>query len=231
MKALPHLILSAILAVVAFGKGVDDPRISPDKRFETYREPASNNGIGTRMHIRERTDHSKDWVLLENARWIDTKWSPDGSFLTVVDHPDGHVADVYIYRLKKRISLADKEPQNQFHILCDKAGKIATQLVFTNSVLCLCYHTPDLWTHDVKWDVVAWDEAHARVTLSKEITEPEENTRTTLRLRVTIPDTPIQVEGTEKAEQAGADQPATKPADKPPVKDQPSTPTSKDAPR
>jgi hypothetical protein len=32
-------------------------------------------------------------------------------------------------------------------------------------------------------------------------------------------------------EQAGADQPATKPADKPPVKDQPSTPTSKDAPR
>ena len=34
-----------------------------------------------------------------------------------------------------------------------------------------------------------------------------------------------------KAEQAGADQPATKPADKPPVKDQPSTPTSKDGPR
>jgi len=35
----------------------------------------------------------------------------------------------------------------------------------------------------------------------------------------------------EKAEQAGADQPATKPADKPQVKDQPSTPTSKDLPR
>lgn len=34
-----------------------------------------------------------------------------------------------------------------------------------------------------------------------------------------------------KAEQAGADQPATKPADKPPVKDQPSTPTPKDGPR
>ena len=33
------------------------------------------------------------------------------------------------------------------------------------------------------------------------------------------------------AEQAGADQPATKPADKPSVKDQPSTPTSKDLPR
>jgi hypothetical protein len=33
------------------------------------------------------------------------------------------------------------------------------------------------------------------------------------------------------AEQAGAGQPATKPADKPPLKDQPSTPTSKDAPR
>jgi hypothetical protein len=32
-------------------------------------------------------------------------------------------------------------------------------------------------------------------------------------------------------EQAGADQPATKPADKPTVKDQPSTPMSKDAPR
>jgi hypothetical protein len=35
----------------------------------------------------------------------------------------------------------------------------------------------------------------------------------------------------QRAEQAGADQPATKPADKPPVKDQPSTPTSKDVPR
>ena len=33
------------------------------------------------------------------------------------------------------------------------------------------------------------------------------------------------------SEQAGADKPATKPADKPPVKDQPSTPTSKDGPR
>ena len=32
-------------------------------------------------------------------------------------------------------------------------------------------------------------------------------------------------------EQAGADQPATMPADKPPVKDQPSTPTPKDLPR
>jgi hypothetical protein len=35
----------------------------------------------------------------------------------------------------------------------------------------------------------------------------------------------------QKGEQAGADQPATKPADKPPVKDQPSTPTSKAGPR
>jgi hypothetical protein len=35
----------------------------------------------------------------------------------------------------------------------------------------------------------------------------------------------------QPVEQGGADQPATKPTDKPPVKDQPSTPTSKDAPR
>ena len=35
----------------------------------------------------------------------------------------------------------------------------------------------------------------------------------------------------EIAEQAGADQPASKPADTPPVKDQPSTPTQKDGPR
>jgi hypothetical protein len=34
-----------------------------------------------------------------------------------------------------------------------------------------------------------------------------------------------------KAEQAGANQPVTKPADKPAVKDQPSTPTSKEDPR
>ncbi len=36
---------------------------------------------------------------------------------------------------------------------------------------------------------------------------------------------------TTEVEQAGAAQPATKPADRPPVKDQPSTPTSKDGPR
>ena len=35
----------------------------------------------------------------------------------------------------------------------------------------------------------------------------------------------------QEAEQAGADQPATQPADKLPVKDQPSTPTSKGGPR
>lgn len=35
----------------------------------------------------------------------------------------------------------------------------------------------------------------------------------------------------EKIEQAGADQPATQPADKPPVKDQPSTPTPKEVSR
>lgn len=35
----------------------------------------------------------------------------------------------------------------------------------------------------------------------------------------------------EKIEQAGADQPATQPADKPPVKEQPTTPTPKEVPR
>ena len=37
--------------------------------------------------------------------------------------------------------------------------------------------------------------------------------------------------GTQDAVQAGADQPATKPADKVPAKVQPPTPTSKDGPR
>ena len=49
-------------------------------------------------------------------------------------------------------------------------------------------------------------------------------------------DVPILLAGAraiieEEAEQAGADQPATRPADKAPAKDQPSTPTPKDAPR
>jgi len=41
----------------------------------------------------------------------------------------------------------------------------------------------------------------------------------------------IRPEIAKEAEQDGTDQPATQPADKPPVKDQPSTPTSKDRPR
>jgi hypothetical protein len=42
---------------------------------------------------------------------------------------------------------------------------------------------------------------------------------------------PLQLTITKEAEQAGADQPATKPADKVPAEVQPPTPTSKDVPR
>jgi hypothetical protein len=84
-----------------------------------------------KLFVRRRHSPAPAILLLQNDRWIDAKWSPDSRFLAVIDHLDGHIADVYVFGIT-----AD-----------NPAGPpIAT----------LFYHTPELRTYDVQWDVVDW---------------------------------------------------------------------------
>jgi hypothetical protein len=47
----------------------------------------------------------------QNNRWIDAKWSPDSRFLAIIDHLDGHISDVYVFR----VAVADACPTLLFH--------------------------------------------------------------------------------------------------------------------
>jgi hypothetical protein len=79
-------------------------------------------------------------LLRQNNRWIDAKWSPDSRFLAVMDHLDGYISDVYVFG----VAVADAGPT-------------------------LLYHTPDLHTYDVKWEVAGWDASQRQIVLDKEV--------------------------------------------------------------
>jgi hypothetical protein len=79
-------------------------------------------------------------LLRQNHRWIDAKWSPDSRFLALIDHLDGHISDVCVFGVAA-------------------AGAVPT----------LVYHTPDLHSYDVKWDVSGWDVSRREVVLDKEV--------------------------------------------------------------
>jgi len=53
---------------------------------------------------------------------------------------DGHISDVYVFG----VTAADAGPT-------------------------LFYHTPDLHTYDVKWEVAGWDASRRQIVLDKEV--------------------------------------------------------------
>jgi hypothetical protein len=96
--------------------------------FTTAKEP---DGTGMKLFVRHRRTGAPAVLLLQNDRWIDAKWSPDSRFLAVIDHPDGGIADVYVFGIT--------------------AATPARPAIAT-----LLYHTPELRTYNVQWDVVDW---------------------------------------------------------------------------
>lgn len=84
-----------------------------------------------KLFLRRANSRDTGVLLKENNRWIDAKWSPDSRFLAVIDHLDGHIADVYVF------GITAANPTGP---------PLAT----------LFYHTPELRTYDVQWDVVGW---------------------------------------------------------------------------
>ena len=114
--------------------------VSPHGQFEAYTIPANEDGSGMKLSLRRANSRDAGVLVRENNRWIDAKWSPDSRFLAVIDHFDGHISDVYVFG----IAATDEAPT-------------------------LLYHTPDLHTYDVKWEVTGWDVARREVILERSV--------------------------------------------------------------
>ena len=114
--------------------------VSPNSKFEAYTTARWPNGTGMKLFLRHSGARDAGAPLKENNRWIDAKWSPDSRFLAVIDHLDGHISDVYVFG----VTPADAAPT-------------------------LLYHTPDLRTYDVKWEVTGWNIARREIVLRKDV--------------------------------------------------------------
>jgi hypothetical protein len=114
--------------------------LSPNGEFEAYTTPANEDGTGMKLFLRHANSGDSGVLLRQSNRWIDTKWSPDSHFVAVIDHLDGHISDMYVFG----VTTADAGPT-------------------------LLYHTPDLHSYDVKWQVTGWDVLRREIILDKEV--------------------------------------------------------------
>jgi len=142
--------MRAVILVVAFlvadlhAASAYEHFVSPNRRFEANTTAKEHDGTGMKLFVRRARSSDEGKLLLHNDRWIDAKWSPDSRLLAVVDHLDGHVADVYVFA----ITAADAAE---------------------SPVVTLLYHTPDLRTYDVQWDVLGWRTRQRQIILKKEV--------------------------------------------------------------
>ena len=113
---------------------------SPDKHFEAYIVAAEADGTGSKLFLRASGRDDPGVLLCTNTRWIAARWSPDSRFLTVIDHFDGHMADVYIYYVTPGAT-----PSGVVHDLR--------------------YRSPDSGVYDTQWDVVRWNTKRATATV------------------------------------------------------------------
>jgi hypothetical protein len=159
--ALHSLLISSMFAVTT-ASGYERA-ISPDHRFEAYTTAHYPDGTGMRLFLRTAGNSETGVLLRENDRWVRAVWSPDSRFLALIDGSDGHVADVFVYRVLPTRGNATKAGYTSFQSL----GEIATFAQAPRVVADLCYHTPYPWTYDVQWDVTGWDTSPSAVILSK----------------------------------------------------------------
>ena len=132
------LVMAAAITLITQALAGEHAFVSPNGEFEAYTVPANDNGSGMKLFLHRANSRDAGVLLRQNNRWIDAKWSPDSKFLAVIDHLDGHIADVYVFG------------------------------VGADAVPTLFYHTPDLHKYDVKWEVTGWDVPRREVILDKE---------------------------------------------------------------
>ncbi|MEI6073459.1 MAG: hypothetical protein WCS31_16860, partial [Verrucomicrobiae bacterium] len=117
--------------------------LSPDDRFEAYTTPHNLDGTGMRLFLRVAGSKANGVLLRENDRWIRTNLSPDSRFLAVIDGSDGHVTDVFIYRVLQHSGTAKTEA----HFLTFQSmGAVAHSARAPELLAQLWYHTPDPFT-------------------------------------------------------------------------------------
>ena len=166
MRALWLLVLLvAVDSAIAYERYV-----SPNGKFEAYTTANFPDGGGMKLFLRpaEWHDTNTGVLLAQNGRWIDAKWSPDSQFLAVIDHPDGHIADVYVLG----ITVADG----------------------CSPIVALLYHTPNALTYDVQWDVVGWHTEKREVVLKQEVRDESAGTRTIHTVVAKIGTEPLKFE-------------------------------------
>jgi hypothetical protein len=135
-----------LVAVTAYA---DYPRfMSPDRKFEAYTAPNAAEGAGSKLFLRRANSSDQGILVFENMRWLDAKWSPNSRFLAVVDHNDGHIADVYVF------GVSGNQPQ-----------------------ITLYFHTPEPRTYDVQWNVVGWHLKTRSIVLKKEVRDQHKEAR------------------------------------------------------
>ncbi len=124
-------VITMILLAALHSAAAYERVIAPNGLLEAFTTAKKPDGTGMKLFVRNRRSNAPAVLLLQNDRWIDAKWSPDSRFLAVIDHPYGHVADVYVFGISAANSA--RPP-----------------------IANLFYHTPELRTHYVQWDVVDW---------------------------------------------------------------------------
>ena len=164
-RQLVRAIILGVFFAVATIAQAREHFISPNRRVEAYTTANAQDGTGMKLFLRRnKTRHTGD-LIFQNMRWIDAKWSPDSRFLAVVDHNDGHIADVYVFAVS-----ADRGAQPQ---------------------ITLCYRTPNPGTYDVQWDVVRWDLRARSIILTKRVRDPSAHKITRDSVVARIGDTPL----------------------------------------
>ena len=134
------LVAAVAVLLAAVALPAEHQFVSPNGEFEAYTIAANEDGTGMKLYLRPENSGDSGVLLRQNDRWIDAKWSPESRFVAVIDHLDGHISDVYVFG----VATADASPT-------------------------LFYHTPDLRSYDVKWEVTGWDESRREVVLDKEV--------------------------------------------------------------
>ena len=163
MRALLAMLFLLVAKVLA-----DEHHFaSPNGEFEAYTIAANDDGR-MKLFLRAADSPNAGVLLRQNDRWIDAKWSPDSRFLAVIDHPDGHMSDVYVFG----VTAVDAGPT-------------------------LLYHTPDLRTYDVKWDVAGWDVSRRQVVLDKEVKQETPDKITHEKIVARIGTEPLKISPTE----------------------------------
>jgi hypothetical protein len=168
VRSMRALVAAVAIFLTADALPAEHQFLSPNGKFEAYTTPADDDGTGMKLYLRHANARESGVLLRQTNRWIDAKWSPDSRFVAVIDHPDGHISDVYVFG----VATADAGPT-------------------------LLYHTPDLHSYDVKWEVAGWDESRREVVLDKEVKHETSGRITHEKIVARIGTDPLELKPTD----------------------------------